>query len=86
MYQAKGLKVTCLLCYCSEGDNISDAFQLGDAVCKLLQLNHPITGELSLSLLSFLFFFCNDLYDLFIFVVFYNVSLFFLSIVCYLAK
>nr|ACU20568.1 unknown [Glycine max] len=42
--KAKGLKVTCLLCYCSEGDNISDAFQLGDAVCKLLQLNHPITG------------------------------------------
>lgn len=46
MYQAKGLKVTCMLCYCSEGDNISDAFQLGDAVYKLLKQSHPDSGEL----------------------------------------
>lgn len=49
MYQAKGLKVTCLLCYCSEGDNISDAFQLADAVCKHRRLSHPNSGELYLS-------------------------------------
>ncbi|XP_012573204.1 uncharacterized protein [Cicer arietinum] len=42
--KAKGLKVTCLLCYCSEGDNISDAFQLADAACKLLKLSHPNSG------------------------------------------
>ncbi|XP_009416799.2 uncharacterized protein LOC103997343 [Musa acuminata AAA Group] len=36
--KAKGLKVTCLLCYCSEGDNIADSFQLADAACKLLRL------------------------------------------------
>ncbi|XP_057456342.1 uncharacterized protein LOC130747421 [Lotus japonicus] len=42
--KAKGLKVTCLLCYCSEGDNISDAFQLADAVCKLLRLTPPTSG------------------------------------------
>ncbi|KAL2334388.1 hypothetical protein Fmac_015601 [Flemingia macrophylla] len=42
--KAKGLKVTCLLCYCSEGDNILDAFQLADAVCKLHRLSHPTTG------------------------------------------
>ncbi|CAK9150839.1 unnamed protein product [Ilex paraguariensis] len=38
-FKAKGLKVTCLLCYCSEGDNIPDAFHLADAACKLLGLN-----------------------------------------------
>lgn len=54
MYQAKGLKVTCLLCYCSEGDNISDAFQLAEAVCKLLRLSHSTSGELYLSLFYFL--------------------------------
>ncbi|KAG2294466.1 hypothetical protein Bca52824_041135 [Brassica carinata] len=27
-FKARGLKVTCLLCYCSEGDNIPDAFLL----------------------------------------------------------
>ncbi|KAJ1701673.1 hypothetical protein LUZ63_001452 [Rhynchospora breviuscula] len=37
--KAKGLKVTCLLCYCSEGDNISDSFQLAHAACKLVGLN-----------------------------------------------
>ncbi|KAG5548033.1 hypothetical protein RHGRI_013660 [Rhododendron griersonianum] len=36
---AKGLKVTCLLCYCSEGDNISEAFQLADAACRLLDID-----------------------------------------------
>ncbi|PNY16245.1 proteasome assembly chaperone 2-like protein [Trifolium pratense] len=44
MHQAKGLKVTCLLCYCSEGDNTSDAFQLADAACKLLKPNQPNSG------------------------------------------
>ncbi|XP_065854859.1 uncharacterized protein [Euphorbia lathyris] len=34
--KAKGLKVTCLLCYCSEGDNISDAFHLAEAASKFL--------------------------------------------------
>ncbi|KAI4298397.1 hypothetical protein L6164_031963 [Bauhinia variegata] len=46
--KAKGLKVTCLLCYCSEGDNISDAFQLAEAACKLLKLStstfHGVDG------------------------------------------
>ncbi|KAH0459467.1 hypothetical protein IEQ34_012281 [Dendrobium chrysotoxum] len=37
--KAKGVKVTCLLCYCSEGDNIQDSFQLAEAACKLLDLN-----------------------------------------------
>ncbi|KAL4279540.1 hypothetical protein GQ457_03G000370 [Hibiscus cannabinus] len=37
--KAKGLMVTCLLCYCSEGDNIQDAFQLAEAACRLLGLN-----------------------------------------------
>ncbi|KAF4356824.1 hypothetical protein G4B88_030121 [Cannabis sativa] len=35
-FKEKGLKVTCLLCYCSEGDNIPDAFNLAEAACKLL--------------------------------------------------
>ncbi|THG13419.1 hypothetical protein TEA_000786 [Camellia sinensis var. sinensis] len=38
-FKAKGLKVTCLLCYCSEGDNIPEAFHLADAACSLLGLN-----------------------------------------------
>ncbi|PQM33225.1 proteasome assembly chaperone 2 [Prunus yedoensis var. nudiflora] len=37
--KAKGLKVTCLFCYCSEGDNIPDAFHLAEAACKLLGLS-----------------------------------------------
>ncbi|KAL7002739.1 hypothetical protein U1Q18_003895 [Sarracenia purpurea var. burkii] len=37
--KAKGLKVTCLLCYCSEGDNMQEAFLLADAACRLLGLN-----------------------------------------------
>jgi len=60
MYQAKGLKVTCLLCYCSEGDNTSDAFQLADAACKFLRLSHPNSGELyrSLFLLILILIYC----------------------------
>ncbi|KAJ8747646.1 hypothetical protein K2173_012822 [Erythroxylum novogranatense] len=42
--KAKGLKVTCLLCYCSEGDNISDAFHLAEAASKLSSLG-PIGGH-----------------------------------------
>ncbi|KAJ3670128.1 hypothetical protein LUZ60_010452 [Juncus effusus] len=38
-FKAKGFRVTCLMSYCSEGDNISDSFQLADATCKLLDLN-----------------------------------------------
>lgn len=38
-FKAKGLKVTCLLCYCSEGDNIPDAFHLADAACTLVGLS-----------------------------------------------
>ncbi|KAJ4962566.1 hypothetical protein NE237_022505 [Protea cynaroides] len=34
--KAKGLKVTCILCYCSEGDNIPDSLLLAEAACKLL--------------------------------------------------
>lgn len=37
--KAKGVKVTCLLCYCSEGDNIPDAFNLAEATSKLLGLS-----------------------------------------------
>lgn len=37
--KAKGVKVTCLLCYCSEGDNMPDAFHLAEGACKLLTLN-----------------------------------------------
>lgn len=50
MNQAKGLKVTCLLCYCSEGDNIADAFQLAEATSKILKLNpDSFQGEFLLS-------------------------------------
>ncbi|OVA18603.1 Proteasome assembly chaperone 2 [Macleaya cordata] len=37
--KAKGLKVTCVLSYCSEGDNIPDSFLLAEAACKLLGKN-----------------------------------------------
>ncbi|WOG84666.1 hypothetical protein DCAR_0103850 [Daucus carota subsp. sativus] len=37
-FKAKGLKVTCLLCYCSEGDNMPDSFQLAEAASKLVGL------------------------------------------------
>jgi proteasome assembly chaperone 2 len=36
LWQAKGLKVSCVLCYCSEGDNMPESFHLAAAVCKLL--------------------------------------------------
>ncbi|KAK4258704.1 hypothetical protein QN277_005125 [Acacia crassicarpa] len=42
--KAKGMKVTCLLCYCSEGDNMPEAFQLADAACKLLTLSPNGSG------------------------------------------
>ncbi|KAG8364277.1 hypothetical protein BUALT_Bualt19G0111600 [Buddleja alternifolia] len=38
-FKAKGLKVTCLLCYCSEGDNIPEAFCLAEATSKLTGLS-----------------------------------------------
>ncbi|KAM7470724.1 hypothetical protein LguiA_008907 [Lonicera macranthoides] len=38
-FKGKGLKVTCLLCYCSEGDNIPDSFHLAEAASKLLHLS-----------------------------------------------
>ncbi|KAB1207207.1 Proteasome assembly chaperone 2 [Morella rubra] len=38
-FKAKGLKVTCLLCYCSEGDNIPDAFHLAEEASQLLGLS-----------------------------------------------
>ncbi|KAL5715070.1 hypothetical protein ACHQM5_016948 [Ranunculus cassubicifolius] len=34
--KAKGLKVTCIFCYCSEGDNMADSFHLAEGTCKLL--------------------------------------------------
>ncbi|XP_078430548.1 clast3-like protein [Wolffia australiana] len=37
--KAKGLKVTCVLCYCSEGDNISDSLQLVTAAGRFLGLD-----------------------------------------------
>ncbi|XP_076949112.1 uncharacterized protein LOC143621636 [Bidens hawaiensis] len=43
-FKAKGLKVTCLLCYCSEGDNIPDAFHLAEAACNLVGLT-PATFQ-----------------------------------------
>ncbi|KAK4800118.1 hypothetical protein SAY86_025483 [Trapa natans] len=44
-FKAKGLDVTCLLCYCSEGDNISDATHLAEATCKLLEIGSDSQGE-----------------------------------------
>ncbi|KAL2537553.1 clast3-related [Forsythia ovata] len=38
-FKAKGLKVTCLLCYCSEGDNIPEGFHLAEAASKLMGLS-----------------------------------------------
>ncbi|KAM7470683.1 hypothetical protein LguiA_008866 [Lonicera macranthoides] len=38
-FKGKGLKVTCLLCYCSEGDNKPDSFHLAEAASKLLHLS-----------------------------------------------
>lgn len=39
VFKAKGIKVTCLLCYCSEGDNIPEAFSLAEATSKLVGLS-----------------------------------------------
>ncbi|KAM7250179.1 hypothetical protein ACFE04_022062 [Oxalis oulophora] len=36
--KGKGLKVTCLFSYCSEGDNMPDAFHLAEEASKLLGL------------------------------------------------
>lgn len=44
-FKAKGLKVTCLLCYCSEGDNMSDAFHLAEAALKLLGVRRNSSGH-----------------------------------------
>ncbi|EYU42636.1 hypothetical protein MIMGU_mgv1a011492mg [Erythranthe guttata] len=38
-FKAKGIKVTCLLCYCSEGDNIPEAFYMAEATSKFTGLN-----------------------------------------------
>ncbi|GAB4853944.1 hypothetical protein Ancab_018153 [Ancistrocladus abbreviatus] len=44
--KARGVKVTCLLCYCSEGDNIPDSMNLAEAACKLLRLSpHNFPGN-----------------------------------------
>lgn len=44
--KAKGIKVTCLLCYCSEGDNIPEAFYLAEATSKLVRLSqNEIDGD-----------------------------------------
>jgi proteasome assembly chaperone 2 len=45
--KGKGLKVTCLFSYCSEGDNIPDAFHLAEEASKLLGLtpNNFLEGE-----------------------------------------
>ncbi|OWM79272.1 hypothetical protein CDL15_Pgr003444 [Punica granatum] len=40
-FKAKGLEVTCLLCYCSEGDNIPEAIHLAEATCRLLGISSP---------------------------------------------
>ncbi|TVU44837.1 hypothetical protein EJB05_04298, partial [Eragrostis curvula] len=34
--KAIGLKVSCVLCYCSEGDNMPESFQLAEAACKVV--------------------------------------------------
>lgn len=44
--KAKGLEVTCIFYYCSEGDNIADAFQLANAACRFLGLDtEKISGK-----------------------------------------
>uniref|UniRef100_A0A7N0TDE5 Proteasome assembly chaperone 2 n=1 Tax=Kalanchoe fedtschenkoi TaxID=63787 RepID=A0A7N0TDE5_KALFE len=37
--KAKGLTVTCLLCYCSEGDNIPEALHLAEAARRYARIN-----------------------------------------------
>ncbi|VFQ68351.1 unnamed protein product [Cuscuta campestris] len=43
-FKAKGVKVTCLMCYCSEGDNIPEAFHLAEAASQLLSLSTKSFG------------------------------------------
>eukprot|EP00249_Psilotum_nudum_P010832 c22798_g1_i1 orf=199-1044(+) len=44
--KAQGMKVTCILCFCSEGDNVPDAFFLAEAVSNMLHLPYRGTyGE-----------------------------------------
>ncbi|XP_047341775.1 proteasome assembly chaperone 2 [Impatiens glandulifera] len=43
--KAKGVKVSCLMCYCSEGDNIQEAFQLAEAACSLMGVNPDSSGS-----------------------------------------
>lgn len=43
-FKARGLKVTCLMCYCSEGDNIPDSINLAEAACKILQFSPSSNG------------------------------------------
>ncbi|KAL6502522.1 hypothetical protein OROHE_024527 [Orobanche hederae] len=38
-FKAKGIKVTCLLCYCSEGDNIPEAFYMAEATSRFVGLS-----------------------------------------------
>ncbi|KAL6514579.1 hypothetical protein OROGR_020158 [Orobanche gracilis] len=38
-FEAKGIKVTCLLCYCSEGDNIPEAFYVAEATSRFVGLS-----------------------------------------------
>ncbi|GFP85441.1 proteasome assembly chaperone 2 [Phtheirospermum japonicum] len=48
-FKAKGLKVTCLLCYCSEGDNIPEAFSMAEAASRLTGLSdNGFKGEIIL--------------------------------------
>ncbi|CAN6459929.1 unnamed protein product [Victoria cruziana] len=42
--KAKGLKVTCILCYCAEGDNTPDSFILAEAALNLLGLDKGISN------------------------------------------
>ncbi|GER49859.1 proteasome assembly chaperone 2 [Striga asiatica] len=39
-FKAKGLKVTCVLCFCSEGDNIPEAFSMAEAASMLTGLSN----------------------------------------------
>ncbi|KAL8090357.1 hypothetical protein AgCh_039724 [Apium graveolens] len=51
-FKAKGLKVTCLLCYCSEGDNMPDSFQLAEAASKVVGLRDSDIQE-TLNLINY---------------------------------
>eukprot|EP01018_Ginkgo_biloba_P002857 Gb_26125 [translate_table: standard] len=45
-FKAKGLKVTCIFCFCSEGDNIPDAFLLAEAVHTFLGIHVRVSPPL----------------------------------------